>query len=96
MKILIVGVLLIFISLDTVKAGGDPTDICLLPQVVGPCRGAFQRWYYDATTQECSIFIYGGCLGNANNFSTEEECYGTCCTEVSDESSPPMSASAKN
>ncbi|CRK90300.1 CLUMA_CG004005, isoform A [Clunio marinus] len=91
MKIVIVCVLLIFISLDTVKAGGDPTRICLLPQVVGPCEALIPRWHYDPTTQICSQFNYGGCDGNANNFMTEEECYETCCTDFFEGSSmtPP-------
>ncbi|XP_031572467.1 U-actitoxin-Avd3n-like [Actinia tenebrosa] len=53
-------------------------SICLLPKVVGRCRARFHRFYYDSKTRRCEGFIYGGCGGNANNFSTMKECLETC------------------
>lgn len=46
--------------------------------VKGACAGYHVRWYYDATREQCSQFVYGGCLGNANNFDTRELCQERC------------------
>ncbi|CAH3030952.1 unnamed protein product [Pocillopora meandrina] len=32
------------------------------------------RYYFDPAAGECKVFIYGGCLGNENNFKTIEAC----------------------
>merc|ERR1719210_1735927 len=48
----------------------------------GSCRAAFQRWYFDASTNTCKKFIYGGCDGNGNNFKNEAECKGLCVVPV--------------
>lgn len=53
-------------------------DHCRLPRVVGNCRAAFPRFYYDVTNQTCKPFIYGGCGANDNNFNTTEECEASC------------------
>ncbi|XP_059058317.1 papilin-like [Achroia grisella] len=55
-----------------------PKDACKLPQVKGACKGYLLRWYYDSERERCSQFIYGGCLGNNNNFETEELCQTQC------------------
>ncbi|XP_036392486.1 kunitz-type protease inhibitor 2 [Megalops cyprinoides] len=54
------------------------TERCRAPMLVGPCRAAFPRFYYDATNQTCNPFIFGGCGSNGNIFTTEEECKSTC------------------
>lgn len=51
---------------------------CALPPVVGPCKGTFPRWFYDAGAGECKHFIYGGCKGNHNNFLQETDCINEC------------------
>jgi hypothetical protein len=33
---------------------------------------------YDNETDSCNQFIYGGCQGNGNRFSTKEECMTSC------------------
>lgn len=53
-------------------------DICSLPKVIGPCLAFFSRWWYDKETRTCSKFIYGGCLGNNNNFQSESICTTIC------------------
>ncbi|XP_061452144.1 kunitz-type protease inhibitor 2 [Rhineura floridana] len=55
-------------------------EVCSLPKVVGRCRAAFPRWWYNTTSQACQEFIYGGCRSNGNNFVTEEECLQKCDT----------------
>lgn len=41
-------------------------------------RAVFNRYGFDSTTGTCIEFVYGGCLGNTNNFQTLEECQQTC------------------
>lgn len=53
-------------------------DVCSLPPDVGPCDGAFERYYFDEESGECRTFSYGGCQGNENNFGTLSECDETC------------------
>ena len=53
-------------------------DTCKLPAVVGPCRMAVPRWYFNNNTGQCTQFTYGGCNKNANNFNTKEDCKKRC------------------
>ncbi|XP_059574299.1 putative Kunitz-type serine protease inhibitor isoform X2 [Alligator mississippiensis] len=69
-------------------AGGKPEELlnstssyeeyCMAPQVTGPCRAAFPRWYHDPVTHACRQFTYGGCRGNKNNHLKEEICLSRC------------------
>lgn len=52
--------------------------MCNLPVDPGPCRGAFRKYYYEPGLRTCHEFIYGGCDGNANRFSTIAECESIC------------------
>ncbi|XP_068189080.1 tissue factor pathway inhibitor 2 [Antennarius striatus] len=51
---------------------------CLLPSDPGPCRALLPRYFYNTITQKCDKFFYGGCLGNANNYRSPEECKKAC------------------
>ncbi|XP_055893837.1 amyloid-beta A4 protein-like isoform X2 [Biomphalaria glabrata] len=53
-------------------------DQCLHLPDPGPCRASFKRFYFNKATFECYPFIYGGCLGNHNNFESIEDCHLTC------------------
>ena len=53
-------------------------DICSLSAQTGDCRGYFPSYFYNHTSMRCERFIYGGCGGNQNRFSTTEECYLRC------------------
>ncbi|GCB78354.1 hypothetical protein scyTo_0019396 [Scyliorhinus torazame] len=55
-----------------------PKVDCTSPLQTGPCRAAFRRFFYDAADKTCKIFIYGGCLGNGNNFISEQACLEHC------------------
>jgi len=57
---------------------GNGLDACYQPMVVGPCRAAMPRFYYNATTHNCTLFYYGGCNQNENNFETQHQCRSRC------------------
>ncbi|XP_005182678.1 kunitz-like toxin PcKuz3 [Musca domestica] len=68
-------VLLAFFS--TSLALKDP--ICGQPSaVIGICRAEIPKFTYNAASNECISFVYGGCHGNDNNFATKEECEEKC------------------
>ncbi|GFY60855.1 carboxypeptidase inhibitor SmCI [Trichonephila inaurata madagascariensis] len=47
----------------------------------GVCMAYMPMFYYDAETQTCRKFIYGGCQGNGNRYASEEECMKQCGVE---------------
>uniref|UniRef100_A0A3Q2E5T3 Collagen, type XXVIII, alpha 1b n=1 Tax=Cyprinodon variegatus TaxID=28743 RepID=A0A3Q2E5T3_CYPVA len=44
----------------------------------GPCRDYIAKWYYDAKSNSCAQFWFGGCQGNQNRFDSEQKCRETC------------------
>lgn len=54
------------------------SEHCFLPTETGPCRAIVPRFYYNSHEGTCSVFAYGGCQGNQNNFGSEEECLSNC------------------
>ncbi|CAI5778630.1 four-disulfide core domain 3-like [Podarcis lilfordi] len=55
-----------------------PSDRCLLPPEIGLCRAYIQLYFYCPVRRRCLQFLYGGCGGNSNRFSTKEECQKSC------------------
>uniref|UniRef100_A0A671X006 BPTI/Kunitz inhibitor domain-containing protein n=1 Tax=Sparus aurata TaxID=8175 RepID=A0A671X006_SPAAU len=53
-------------------------DACFLQQDQGGCQNYTMVWFYDTKQNECSRFWYGGCDGNENRFTTQEECEHLC------------------
>ena len=51
---------------------------CVLPSDSGPCEAHMEMYFYNATTGRCEMFVYGGCQGNDNRFSTMELCQQAC------------------
>ena len=51
---------------------------CRLPLDPGPCTGQERKYYFDTQTRHCQQFMYGGCQGNGNRFSSLLECERTC------------------
>ncbi len=51
---------------------------CKLPTDVGFCRSFQERFYYDSVDHQCKTFSWGGCLGNANNFASADDCLAAC------------------
>ncbi|XP_072468709.1 tissue factor pathway inhibitor isoform X5 [Notamacropus eugenii] len=56
----------------------EKPEICFLEQDSGVCRGLLPRYFYNNQSKRCEPFKYGGCLGNANNFESLEECKNIC------------------
>ncbi|XP_051842019.1 tissue factor pathway inhibitor [Antechinus flavipes] len=56
----------------------EKPEICFLEQDSGICRGLLPRYFYNNQSKQCEPFKYGGCLGNANNFESLEECRNVC------------------
>ncbi|XP_041090588.1 kunitz-type protease inhibitor 1-like [Polyodon spathula] len=59
-------------------APAEYKDYCLAQVEVGPCRAAFRSWYYDPTVQDCLPFVFGGCGGNRNRYSSAQDCLSHC------------------
>jgi len=53
-------------------------SFCAEAAMVGMCRAAFPKFYFNFETGACESFIYGGCGGNLNNFDTLNECEEAC------------------
>uniref|UniRef100_A0A3P8YX10 Tissue factor pathway inhibitor n=1 Tax=Esox lucius TaxID=8010 RepID=A0A3P8YX10_ESOLU len=53
-------------------------QICRFPRDVGPCRGSFQKYFFNMTTMQCELFSYGGCKGNENRFDNQASCMEYC------------------
>ncbi|XP_078262359.1 kunitz-type protease inhibitor 1-like [Rhinoraja longicauda] len=62
----------------TVLSPEQSEEYCNADRKIGPCRGAFPRWYYNAEDKKCEIFTYGGCKANKNNFVDQKECEQAC------------------
>lgn len=62
-------------------ASRSPADSCWLRRDPGPCSGMLSRFFYNSSSMACETFLYGGCLGNGNNFYSEKECLQACRTE---------------
>uniref|UniRef100_V5HCS1 Putative tick kunitz 85 n=1 Tax=Ixodes ricinus TaxID=34613 RepID=V5HCS1_IXORI len=78
-------VLLVSFLVGTVAAQWN--EICKLSPDKGLCRGRISRFYFDQSSGICLPFIYGGCMGNPNNFWTILDCEAACKNSVQDE--PP-------
>lgn len=65
---------------------GDEKDTyvrrdCKAHYETGHCFAKITRWYFDEATGECEAFLYGGCMGNGNNYFTKHECEYYCRSE---------------
>jgi hypothetical protein len=65
-------------SIAGVGGSAGLADACTFPIDSGPCDAAIRRFGFDQDTGLCLPFLYGGCEGNANNFTTPVECYKRC------------------
>ena len=56
----------------------DADEVCSLELETGLCKGSFRKFFYNSTTDQCELFIYGGCGGNDNRFDTRSGCISAC------------------
>ncbi|KAI4803223.1 hypothetical protein KUCAC02_006779 [Chaenocephalus aceratus] len=54
------------------------TERCLEPMAEGACSEFVLLWYFHPRSGECRPFVYGGCGGNTNQFSSRQECQSWC------------------
>lgn len=53
-------------------------ESCQLPPEPGLCKAYIPSYFYNSTAGNCHIFIYGGCQGNDNRYTSYQECMNTC------------------
>lgn len=67
-------------------AGGG--GVCSLPLESGPCDAYVPSFGFSQPDGHCVPFVYGGCQGNDNRFSTLEACEAKCGGSLSQ--CPPL------
>ncbi|XP_055295189.1 boophilin-H2-like [Sitodiplosis mosellana] len=64
------------------RAHLNAEEICALPKSDGnertTCLAYLQSFFHNSTSGNCEEFIYGGCGGNENIFSSKDECEKFC------------------
>ncbi|KAI6189901.1 hypothetical protein M3Y97_00058300 [Aphelenchoides bicaudatus] len=61
------------------SSNNDWNVICRLTVDAGPCTNGYQdAYYFDQFTGSCYPFIYTGCGGNANRFTSRGDCELRC------------------
>uniref|UniRef100_L7LR68 Putative tetralaris n=1 Tax=Rhipicephalus pulchellus TaxID=72859 RepID=L7LR68_RHIPC len=60
------------------KTCRPPISPCKLPRDPGPCQYRVSSWYFERSTKICKHFVYGGCGGNENRFTSEKLCQTKC------------------
>ncbi|XP_019848705.1 PREDICTED: LOW QUALITY PROTEIN: uncharacterized protein LOC105316719 [Amphimedon queenslandica] len=53
-------------------------EFCILPHNPGPCHGEYPRWFFNSSSGSCEPFLYSGCGGNINRFSSLQQCIQSC------------------
>ncbi|UYV65746.1 PAPLN [Cordylochernes scorpioides] len=64
-------------------------DTCLQPYDPGSCHDLHTQWYYDSLDNLCKSFVYTGCGGNSNRFTSRRECQASCMRKATQEPGPP-------
>nr|ACH56855.1 single Kunitz protease inhibitor [Simulium vittatum] len=76
LKTIILGTIAILICMAN-NSEAKSADICRLPMDKGICTPTEWRYHFDPAKNKCFMFPWG-CLGNANNFKTRQECKAKC------------------
>lgn len=53
-------------------------ELCSYPPKNGRCKMNITKIFFNPNTNECELFSYSGCGGNANNFMSMRECESKC------------------
>ena len=56
----------------------EKPEFCRLAAEKGPCLGRWTRYFYNESADDCSVFLFGGCDGNENNFHSILACRVIC------------------
>ncbi|XP_034666892.1 male accessory gland serine protease inhibitor [Drosophila subobscura] len=85
LAIAVIGLLIGSLSIASGFAVHAKPEMCTAPhsmdgmdQDAAACMAFMPAWTYDADKNICTEFIYGGCGGNANQFSTQGKCEKAC------------------
>lgn len=77
------------------KDNANPlSERCGLKPESGPCKAIFDKYYFDARTNKCQRFNYGGCDGVVP-FETQEECNNACIGQASEKPVIPPTSGHK-
>jgi len=72
------GLLLIFTLISTIALSQNP---CTQIPDSGMCLAAIPKYYFDQSTQQCTMFVWGGC-GGVVPFDSMDECEADDCTTL--------------
>jgi len=53
-------------------------ELCYLPSDSGTCDAYLTSYYYDRVSRRCEQFVWTGCGGNANRFTSLGDCEQRC------------------
>ncbi|XP_008291336.1 tissue factor pathway inhibitor a [Stegastes partitus] len=56
----------------------SPPELCFNRVDRGTCHGAEKRFAYNPEIKRCQMFVYSGCGGNGNNFTSRKHCIHKC------------------
>ena len=59
-------------------AGSAPSAACSAARDPGPCDASIPAFWHNPDTGLCEPFVYGGCGGNANRYSSRDACLQAC------------------
>jgi hypothetical protein len=62
-------------------------NVCSLKKDTGPCLAYLEMFFFNADTNRCEKFVFGGCMGNENRFLTLQQCEETCAAKYVQEAS---------
>jgi len=53
-------------------------ELCNLPSDSGSCDMYVPAYFYDRLSRRCEQFVWSGCGGNANRFTSLSDCEQRC------------------
>lgn len=73
----ILSICLIGFSACDKKVCEDPNNPCSdTPPTNEACAAYFERWFYNSSSNTCTLIPYSGC--SQKGFATETECLNSC------------------
>jgi len=56
----------------------NDSELCQLPSDTGACDEYIPAYFYDPLSRRCDEFVWSGCGGNANRFTSLSDCEQRC------------------